>query len=121
MNRAASGFSLVELLVVIAVIAIIAAIAIPNIASVTASAETAKNQRNAQTLASVYNAAVASGLPTNAAVDLPSAVDLIAVGTNVVVGNTSHYFSVDGIAPQDRLKAQTYLSFSDGRLVYLAP
>jgi type IV pilus assembly protein PilA len=118
---AASGFSLVELLVVIAVIAIIAAIALPNIASVTNSAETAKNQRNAQTLASTYNAAIASGMPTNAAADLSSAIDLIAAGTNITVGNTTHYFSVDGITPDDKVKAQAFLSFSNGRLVYLVP
>jgi type IV pilus assembly protein PilA len=120
-GNAVSGFSLLELLVVIAVIAIIAAIAIPNIAQVTHSAQTAKNLRNAQTLAGTYNAAIAAGLATNAATDVATAVELISAGTNILVGNTVHSFSVDGISEEDRVQAQTYLSFSNGRLVYSGP
>jgi len=116
-----SAFSLVELLVVIALIAIIAAIAIPNIAGITNAADTAKTRRNAQTLATTYNAAIAAGMPTNAASDLSSAVSVARAGTNVQVGNTSQYFSVDGLSVPEALQAQTYLSFSNGRLVYLAP
>jgi prepilin-type N-terminal cleavage/methylation domain-containing protein len=59
-----AGFSLVEMLVVIAIIGIIAAIAIPNIGTVNAAAKEATNQRNAQSVASVLNAAIAAGVDT---------------------------------------------------------
>lgn len=65
-----AGFSLVEMLVVIAIIGIIAAIAIPNIGNINDSAKQATAQRNAQSVASVMNAAIAAGyVPAWADVD----------------------------------------------------
>lgn len=59
-----AGFSLVEMLVVIAIIGIIAAIAIPNIGNLNDSAKSAAAKRNAQTVSSVLNAAIAAGVDT---------------------------------------------------------
>lgn len=104
------GFSLVELLVVIAVIAIIAAIAIPNIAGITGAANTAKAQRNAQNLASTYNAAIAAGY--TGAAGRSEAIAAITNGIEVRIGNTTNYFKVDGLTAPEVTEAESYLNFN---------
>jgi len=105
---AQKGFSLVELLVVIAVIAIIAAIAIPNIAGITSAAGTAKSQRNAQNLASTWNAAIAAGY-TNSTTTVDAAITAITNGLNITIGNTTNYFKVDGLSAAEVSNAKAYL------------
>ncbi len=85
------GFSLIEMLVVIAVIGVIAAIAIPNIGSINSSARNATAQRNAQTIASTVNAALAAGVT----VDTLGA-DIDTVITNVGAGVTAVGGAFDG-------------------------
>ncbi len=111
-----AGFSLVELLVTIAVIAIIATVAILNIANIAQSSNEAKLQRNAQTIASVYNAAVTAGLDTNSVADLTSAVALISAGANVTNGSIVQYFSVDGLSPEESVLVQNRLRLTNGTI-----
>jgi len=114
--RECKAFSLLELLVTIAVIAIIAAIAIPNVVNITQASNEAKLQRNAQTIASVYNAAVTAGLDTNTVPDLGAAVSLIASGTNVTNGSIVQYFSVDGLSTEESILAQGRLILINGTI-----
>jgi type IV pilus assembly protein PilA len=79
-KAAKAGFSLVEMLVVIAIIGIIAAIAIPNIGSINKAASDSAVQRNAQSAASVWNAAVAAGFNGGTATDAVSALGLLETG-----------------------------------------
>ncbi len=113
-----NGFSLAELLVVIAVIAIIATIAVPAIAGITDSAGASKNLRNAQNIATTYNAAIAAGMPATVATDVPEAVAIIMAGTNFNVGTTMHRFSVDGLSENEASNAIGFLDFQDGTIKY---
>lgn len=113
-QRASKAFSLLELLVTIAVIAIVAAIAIPNIINITQASSEAKLQRNAQTVASVYNAAVTAGLDTNTVADLGAAVSLIVSGVNVTNGSIAQYFSVDGLTTEESILVEGRLVLTDG-------
>ena len=79
-KTAKAGFSLVEMLVVIAVIGVIAAIAIPNIGSINDSARGATAQRNAQSVASVLNAAAAAGYDLGTAAMTGAALITLAEG-----------------------------------------
>lgn len=85
-KTAKAGFSLVEMLVVIAVIGVIAAIAIPNIGSINDSAQAATAQRNAQSVASVLNAAAAAGFDVSGYANGQAALDAAEAGVTVVGG-----------------------------------
>jgi type IV pilus assembly protein PilA len=117
-----AGFSLVEMLVVIAIIGIIAAIAIPNIGNINESAKTATAQRNAQQIASVFNAATVAGYVT-AATDAAGAVAEIATEAGVEIPDdggpfAGKKFTVGEMSEDDQAAAVAYLRFQDGNLAY---
>jgi type IV pilus assembly protein PilA len=107
-----SGFSLVEMLVVIAIIGIIAAIAIPNIGNLNDSAKTATARRNAQTVASVLNAAIAAGAslgsPADSAALVTLAIGGVSPSTGAFAGKT---FTSGAINPTEQAAASKYLSW----------
>lgn len=110
-----AGFSLVEMLVVIAIIGIIAAIAIPNIGNLNASARDASARRNAQTVASVVNAAIAAGADVSSIADTASAVSAAEAGTLSPTQGAfkGKVFTSGAINQEDRSTVINYLSWDN--------
>jgi type IV pilus assembly protein PilA len=112
------GFSLVEMLVVIAVIGVIAAIAVPNIGSLTNAAKIARDQRNAQSIASVFAAGTAAGVPWDTASKDAAIADVIkgnAPADGAFVGKT---FQVPNLTGTDLAGAASHLTLTSGQLIY---
>ncbi len=112
-KAAKAGFSLVEMLVVIAVIGVIAAIAIPNVGNINTSARTAAATRNAQTIASTMNAAIAAGYDAASMATIADVIAAVQDGTvvpdkgsfkdKVFTTGTIEQESLDLIATQNML------------------
>jgi len=108
----------VELLTVIMVIAIIASIGVPAIAGIAGSAGDSRDLRNAQSIATTYNAAINSGMSTNAASNEYEATAIMMTGTNFTVGGNTYHFSVGGLSEAEATNASSFLTFQDGTVQY---
>lgn len=121
-----AGFSLVEMLVVIAIIGIIAAIAIPNIGSINNSARYATGQRNAQSVASVLNAAIAAGATLTGLTSTSTGSDIVELAETGVTPSDGAFngkkFTVGDIDNDEVPVASAYLSYdADNQQVIYNP
>ena len=116
-SRANKAFSLVEMLVVISVIGILAAIAIPSLLSDVSGAKSAAARRNAQTIATTAQMALASG--DTSVKNSPTLEVAIAKLIDGVRGQgvlRDSVFNLSRLGTEEINAAKPYLRFTDGIL-----
>ena len=116
--RGIFGFSLVEILVVIAIIAILSAIAVPAIRYTMSQAAESKNRRNAQHLATISAAVIASGHEGTNSVG--AWISMLTNGVTVTntFGESIAYFHTVELKPEDISGLSSYLSVTNSQLSY---
>jgi prepilin-type N-terminal cleavage/methylation domain-containing protein len=114
-----SAFSLVEMLVVISILLIITAIAVPMVANATTKAGGSRDHRNAQTIATMANNAIASGnLTLPNATGVEEIVDQLVAGVDGSGVFEGTKFQVNSLSDGDRAGAIALLNWTGGILEY---
>jgi len=116
------AFTMVELLVAILVIAFVTSMAIPVISSVRASAAESKDRRNAQHIASIFNASVPAGIEFLEPGDLAATIANVVEGQIVEDPSSPFFgleFSLPGLSLQEQQSAARFLTIVGDRLIYL--
>ncbi|MBL9145596.1 MAG: prepilin-type N-terminal cleavage/methylation domain-containing protein [Verrucomicrobiaceae bacterium] len=115
---AASGFSLVELLMFLAIAGVIAAITIPHI-NTQNTAQTARDRRNAQELSSFTVAAQAAGLDLVVPGNLKATVEKVLEGGSPNTGSfRGRKFVAPKLSPEDAEAAARFLKIEANSLIY---
>jgi len=115
---AASGFSLVELLMFLAIAGVIAAITLPHI-DTRNTAQTARDRRHAQELSSFTVAAQAAGLDLVVPGNLKATVEKVLEGGSPSTGSfRGRKFVAPKLTPADAEAAARFLKIESNSLVY---
>jgi len=120
-SRPAAGFSLVEMLVVIAIIGIMASVAFPYLSRAIPNMAYVSAKRNAQTLASINEAAAVAGIDfIDPDGDLADTVSAISTGAEVSEGVLAGEWFGCRLTDYEQQRALEFLEIQDGRLVYVS-
>lgn len=115
---AASGFSLVELLMFLAIAGVMAAITLPHIDTLN-TAQTARDRRHAQELSSFTVAAQAAGLNLVVPGNLKATVDKVLEGGSPSTGSfRGRKFTAPKLTQEDAEAAARFLKIEANSLVY---
>jgi type IV pilus assembly protein PilA len=127
-KKKASGFSLVELLIVIAVIGIMGAIALPSINNINDTTSETAARSTASNIASVFNSGIAAGAPGfRTANSVDDAMNAVGTGSGGAGALSVTRFELPGVtSTMDDSKpaaqrAKSYLAWVSGALVVVDP